>query len=207
MIRPKLFYWKFKPFSLNSTLHLVVTDVGVTFRYGSGKQFPLMSGWAEVTQWYSTNTGLYSRQTDWKCCNAVHNTPNDFLCRLLILYRLISHVATNGQSASQSILVLSPSRVPRLCIYSLRFNNLVLHSLGERGLCGAWVSLSFVSSESLCQLYIFIVVAMYIACTFTHLLETPKNIQYTYGLIQSRFLHQIMFYFLLSFCYNSSLVI
>jgi len=41
MIRPKLFYWKFKPFSLNSILHLVVTDVGVTFRYGSGS-------WAEL---------------------------------------------------------------------------------------------------------------------------------------------------------------
>ena len=75
---------------------------------------------------------------------------------------------------------------------------MVLHSLGERGLCGTKGSLSFVSSESLCQLYIFIVVAMYIACIFTQRLETLNNIQYTYGLIQSRSLLQIMFYFYLA---------
>jgi hypothetical protein len=77
---------------------------------------------------------------------------------------------------------------------TLRFNNVVLHSLGERGLCGTTVSFSFVSSESLCQLYIFIVVAMCIACVFTQRSETLNNIQYIYGLIQSRFLLQIMFY-------------
>ena len=74
----------------------------------------------------------------------------------------------------------------------------MLHSRGERGLCGTTVSLSFVSSESLCQLYMFIVAAMYIACVFTQLLETQNDIQHIYGLIQSRFLHQIISYFTLA---------
>jgi hypothetical protein len=84
-----------------------------------------------------------------QCSN---KTPNDFLCSLLIFYRLR----------------------------------------------GTTMSLSFVSSESLSQLYIFIVVAMYIACICTQRLKTLNNVQYTYDLIQSTFLHHIMPYFYLA---------
>jgi hypothetical protein len=96
------FYYKFKTASLDSILHFIVTKCEVTVRYWSGKQFPLMSGWADVKQLCKYRPVFLSI----KCFNLVHKTPSVFICSLLILHRLISQSRCEWWTVSQSV---SPS--------------------------------------------------------------------------------------------------
>jgi len=201
IIRPKLFYWKFKPVRFNSILHLVVTRCG---------------GHLSIWEWQtvSANVGLswsYAMVQIQACIlgKQTGNVAMQYTKHQTIFAAVywsfidwpVSHVATDGRSVSQSILVSSPTTI--YVWGSIMWCCTVLERGGHRGT----MSLSFVSSEkSLSAVHIY-------SCCYVyslHMYIAIKNSeQYTVHIwphsIQVSTPDHVLF--LLSFCYKSSWVI